>query len=72
MIWPHTLEELDTFITHLNGCIDSIHFTIEVSKTEMHFLDIKIRLNEGKVETDLYTKPTDSHDYVLYNSAHPQ
>ena len=49
MIWPHTLEELDASITHLNGCTDSVHFTTEVSKTEIYFLDIKIRLNERKV-----------------------
>ena len=41
-------------------------------KTEIHFLDITIRLNKRKVERDLYTKPTDSHDYVLYRLAHPQ
>ena len=72
MIWPHTLKELEAFILHLNGCSDSIRFTSEVSKTEINFLDVKIRLDEGKLETDLYTKPTDSHDYMLYSSEHPQ
>ena len=62
MIWPHTLEELDAIVTHFNRCTDSIRFTTEISKTEIHFLNSKCRLNEGKVETDLYTKPTDSHD----------
>ena len=26
MIWPHSLEELNTFIVHLNGCTESIWF----------------------------------------------
>ena len=72
MIWPHTLEELDAFIAHPNGCTESIYFISEVSKTEINFLDINIRLNEGRLETDLYMKPTDSDDYVLYSSAHLQ
>ena len=71
MIWPHSLEEVDAFITHLNGCTESIQFTSVVSEMEINFLDIKIKLEDGKLETDLYTKPTDSRDYVLYNSAHP-
>ena len=56
MLWTHTLEELDTFITHLNGSTEC--FTSKVSKTGINFLDIKIRLNEGNLETDLYMKPT--------------
>ena len=54
IIWPRTLEELDAIIDHLNGCTDSIHFTSDVSKTEINFLDIKIKLEEGKLETSLH------------------
>ena len=37
------------------------------------FLDITIILYEdGKVETDIYYKPTNSHQYLDYNSFHPQ
>ena len=57
MIRPHTLEELDEFIVHLNGCTESIRITTDVSKTEIHFLNIKITLNGGKLQTDLYMKP---------------
>ena len=35
-------------------------------------LDVKISLSQfGKVETDLYTKPTDKDQYVLQSSCHP-
>ena len=35
------------------------------------FLDVKIILHEdNSVETDIYYKPTNTHDYVLYDSAH--
>ena len=39
----------------------------------MDFLDTTVKLDEhGKLYTTLYTKPTDTHDYLLYNSAHPK
>ena len=35
------------------------------------FLDVKIILHEdNSVETDIYYKPTNTHDYVPYDSAH--
>ena len=46
MIWFHILEELNGFIKHLNVCTESILFTSEVSKTEINFRDIKIKLEE--------------------------
>ena len=33
---------------------------------------VKINPATNTVETDLYCKPTDSHNYLLYNSAHPK
>ena len=72
MIWQHSEEELLTFIEHLNNCKPNIKFSHEISKTEINFLDIKIIQENNVLRTTLYTKPTDSHDYVLYSSAHPQ
>ena len=72
MIWPHSLEELKKFIKYLNDCTANIQFSQDISETEINFLDIKIRLVDGKLSTTLYTKPTDAHDYVYYSSAHPQ
>ena len=31
-----------------------------------------INQDNNTIETDLYCKPTDSHNYLLYNSAHPK
>ena len=33
---------------------------------------MKVSIQDHKISTDLYTKPTDAHDYLLYSSAHPQ
>ena len=34
--------------------------------------DMKVILQDNMIQTDLYSKPTDSHSYLLYDSAHPQ
>ena len=72
MIWTHTEDELRTFITYLNNIHPTIKFTSSHSATSTSFLDVKVSLSQfGKVETDLYTKPTDKHQYLLQSSCHP-
>ena len=70
-IWTHGQEELDKFLTYLNGCHDHIKFTLESSTSSVNFLDTKVKLVNNAILTDLYCKPTDSHNYLLFNSAHP-
>ena len=43
----------------------------ERTTTSIPFLDVKILLENGKIETDLYCKPTDKHQYLLHSSSHP-
>ena len=41
-------------------------------KKVLDFFDVKIILHEdNSVETDIYYKPTNTHDYLPYDSAHP-
>ena len=42
-----------------------------MAKTSIHFLDVTLSIAEGIIETDLYVKPTDSHQYLLSSSCHP-
>ena len=72
LIWTKSRPELDEFIQHLNTRLPSIKFTAEVSQEEVSFLDTRVEIIDGKIVTDLYSKPTDSHNYLLYNSAHPR
>ena len=72
MIWTNTEDELRTFITYLNNIHPTIKFTSSHSATCTSFLDFKVSLSQfGKVETDLYTKLTDKHQYLLQSSCHP-
>ena len=71
-LWTHGEEELDRFIKHLNLCHPTIKFTVESSTESVNFLDTTIsKNNEGLIDTTVYFKPTDSHDYLYYTSSHP-
>ena len=70
MIWQHGQEELNKFLEHLNSCMDCMKFETETSSTSVNFLDVKLILEE--ITTTLYTKPTDSHNYINYSSCHPR
>ena len=71
-IWQHSYEDLISFISHLNDCHPSIKFTADISREKVHFLDTTVILNDDNtITTDLYCKPTDTHNYLMYSSAHP-
>ena len=72
LIWEHGQEELQNFVEHLNSCHPTIKFTVEQSTEKVNFLDTTVHTTpEGTLYTDLYSKPTDSHNYLRFNSAHP-
>ena len=71
MIWTKGKPSLEAFIEHLNSCHNTIKFTAEISTNTLDFLDTTVYLNtDGSLDVDLYSKPTDSHNYLLDTSAH--
>ena len=71
-IWEHGEDTLTEWLKYLNKYHKSIKFTAEISKTEIAFLDTKVKkTNNGKLYTDLFVKPTDTNSYLKYDSAHP-
>ena len=72
MIWTHSVDDLKTFTTYLNNIHPTIQFTSNYSFTSIPFLDVNVSLINGKLTTDLYTKPTDKHQYLLQSSCHPK
>ena len=72
MIWTEGLDNLKIFIDYLNNIHSTIKFTSSHSSTNIPFLDVNVSLtNDGNISTDLYTKPTDKHQHLLYSSCHP-
>ena len=45
-------------------------FTYENSKEKINFLDVVLKMKEGRIITDLQCKPTDGHQYLHYDSCH--
>ena len=63
-VWKAFLQELNNFDPDLK-------FIYHSNKKEIPFLDLKVKLNEGKISTDLYIKSTDRHQYLHFTSSHP-
>ena len=71
-IWGGTETELLAWVKYLNDSHHSIKFTLEFSKIEIPFLDTLVYIEQNKVKTKLYKKPTDNKQYLHFNSEHPQ
>ena len=79
IFWPSKLN-FENFKIYLINKQPSIKFTFEnpeiiyenEKKVQVsNFLDVKITLHEdNSVETGICYKPTNSHEYLLYDSAH--
>ena len=70
--WTHGLDRLEEFMAFMNAFHPTIKFTFEYSPIEIAFLDTLVRIDPvtRKMYTTLYTKPTDTHSYLHYTSAH--
>ena len=72
-IWTHGLDKLKTFLTYINNLQPTIKFDYTYSAKSVNFLDTTIYINStGKLESDLYIKPTDRTLLLHQNSFHPQ
>ena len=40
-------------------------FTTKWSQKSINFLDVTVSLIDDQIETDVYVKPTDSHQYLI-------
>ena len=66
-------QQLETFAGYLNSNVfeNKIKFTRETSKNELVFLETKVHLKDGFLISEIYSKPTDSHEYLNPRSCHP-
>lgn len=70
-VWMHGLSKLHEFTEYINSLYPTIKFELVVSQHQLNVLDLTMHLNNGFIETDIYSKPTDSHLYLAPSSAHP-
>ena len=71
LLWDHGEESLKQFLEHLNSAHRTIKFTAEYSTNKVNFLDVEVIRRGDTLLTDLYVKPTDTHQYLDASSCHP-
>ncbi|KAJ8029140.1 hypothetical protein HOLleu_28468 [Holothuria leucospilota] len=64
--------ELQNFINFVSNFYPFLKFTHVISTSSVNFLDLKLSINDCKISSSIYFKPTDSHNYLLYSSNHPR
>ena len=69
--WRHGEESLKEFINEIISFHPTIRFTADLSKEKVNFLDVEVTLHNGVPSTDLFVKPTDTHQFLDPTSCHP-
>ena len=74
MIFDQGEEKLKEFINYMNTGHDTIKFTAEYSRKKISFLDVTVKVDRhtNRLYTELFTKETDTQNYLHYSSAHPK
>ena len=77
-VWKDGNDDLKKFIKFAQNFSEDkkmkskMQFTVSQSTEEVSFLDVRVMLKDGKIETSVYSKPTDSHLYLNHKSNHPR
>ena len=66
------IEKLKVFLEDLNKFHPNLKFTSDSSEENVAFLDLKVKLKQGKIEADLHVKSTDRHQYLHHTYSHPE
>ena len=67
----HDRKAQEAFLERANSYHSTIRFAVEVSNDKHIFLDTTSHLTDDRVAVDLYTKPTDSRQYLLPTRCYP-
>ena len=72
VFWTKSKDDLKTFLLILNHLNPNLSFTMENSEEKLPFLDILLLKNNSTILTDIYSKETDSKQYLNFHSCHPK
>ena len=67
-----TEDDAKNLVDYMNTLHPSLKFTYEWSNEEITFLDVRLVMKDGKLETDRFIKPTNPQLYLHYSSNHPR
>ena len=61
---------MQQFLDFMNSLDEMLKFTMEIGGDRLAYLDLLISILNGRLETTVYSKPTDSHLYLHATSCH--
>ena len=72
-VWNYGVEELKSFLEHLNFWGGDLKFTIELEEdNKLPFLDVLLLKNENSLNFKIYRKPTNNNRFLSFFSGHPR
>ena len=82
LVWLHYIDDILAIWTYgeakykdffyINSIHSSFQSTCNYSKECDNFSDVPVSVDiSGSITTDLYVKPTDTHQYLMATSCHP-
>lgn len=75
LVWLHGLRRLLDFVDFMNSRHEDIKFTLEHSmqneEQNVSYLDLSISCDEGRLDWELFIKPSHSGVHLAYNTALP-
>ncbi|XP_078525914.1 uncharacterized protein LOC144798766 [Lissotriton helveticus] len=71
-VWTNGEQTLREFLLWLNEADVNLKFTAHTNKDRVEFLDIFIKNGDGRLQVDLFTKPTARNTMLHFKSFHPK
>lgn len=65
-IWEDDLNTLSLFITYINYLIPGLEFIMTYNQEKMSFFDTCVSMVNGKLSSDLYTKPANCNHLFAF------
>ena len=65
------MDTLEKFAEYANGIHRNIKIELRYSREKIEFLDTWVHMENGRIYTSLYRKPTDKQLYLHKTSNHP-
>lgn len=70
LIWNSDIQSAHSFLSHLNNINRGIILSHEINLTAIHFLDLRISIQEKRIVTSTFFKPTDRNGNIPLDSCH--
>ncbi|XP_077136476.1 uncharacterized protein LOC143793411 [Ranitomeya variabilis] len=72
-LWDGTPDTFSSFVSQINNIRPELQFTPSCDTQKIPFLDTLVTKNDkGGLDTDIFVKPTDSNNLLLFTSCHPR